>query len=65
MALAGRQGADFIVYSGDLQNTPYKADEWFKTKGTASNADGLRWFEDMQTTRWMARSACRGRRSST
>ena len=50
LALAGRQGVDFIVYSGDLQNTPYKADEWFKTRGAANNPDGLRWFEEMQQT---------------
>jgi len=47
--LAGQQGADFIMYNGDLQNTPYKAGEWFSLPGTPE-AENLRWFNIMQQT---------------
>jgi hypothetical protein len=47
--LAGQQRADFIVYNGDLQNTPYKSGEWFDVPGTSEPSD-LRWFNVMQQT---------------
>ena len=49
LKLAGQQEADFIIYNGDLVNTPYKAGEWFSVPETPEE-DGLRWFNMMQQT---------------
>lgn len=47
--LAGQQGADFIIYNGDLVNTACHAGEWFSVPGT-SEEDDKRWFNAMQQT---------------
>ncbi|NWF54955.1 MAG: metallophosphoesterase family protein [Syntrophaceae bacterium] len=47
--LAGQQGADFIVYNGDLVNDPIRAGEWFSLPGTPE-VDERRWFNVMQQT---------------
>jgi hypothetical protein len=47
--LAGQQGADFIVYNGDLVNDPARAGEWFSLPGTPE-IDDRRWFNVMQQT---------------
>ena len=47
--LAGEQGADFIVYNGDLVNDPIRAGEWFSLPGTPE-IDERRWFNVMQQT---------------
>jgi hypothetical protein len=45
----GQRDLDFILYNGDLQNTPYKAGEWFTVPGTTEQ-DDKRWFNVMQQT---------------
>jgi hypothetical protein len=45
----GQRDLDFIVYNGDLENTPYKAGEWFTVPGTTEQ-DDKRWFNVMQQT---------------
>ena len=47
--MAGQQGADFIVYNGDLVNDPTRAGEWFSLPGTPEIED-RRWFNVMQQT---------------
>jgi hypothetical protein len=47
--MAGQQGADLILYNGDLQNTPAKVGEWFSYPGT-TEPDDHRWFNVMQQT---------------
>jgi hypothetical protein len=44
--MAGRQNADFILYAGDFQNTPWKAAEWFPVEGSfiAPEEKGREWF---------------------
>lgn len=46
----GQQKPDFIIYGGDLQNTPWKAGEWFFVEDCfiAPNELGKTWFEIMQ-----------------
>lgn len=46
----GQNKPDFIIYGGDLQNTPWKAGEWFKLDNCfiAENEKGKSWFEIMQ-----------------
>lgn len=50
--MAGRQNADFILYAGDFQNTPWKAAEWFPVEGSfiAPEEKGREWFTAMQQT---------------
>lgn len=43
----GQTGADLFLYNGDLQNTPYKAGEWFDLPGTTEESD-KRWFNVLQ-----------------
>ena len=50
--LAGKQNADFILYAGDLQNTPWKIGEWFPVEDCfiAPEENGKEWFTAMQQT---------------
>ena len=49
--MIGRSNIDFIVYNGDLQNTPWKAGEWFPVEGCHhSDKTGKEWFTVMQQT---------------
>jgi len=50
--LAGQQNADFIIYAGDFQNTPWKIGEWFPVDGCfiAPAEKGKEWFTAMQQT---------------
>jgi hypothetical protein len=47
---AGQTKPDFIIYPGDLQNTPWKSSEWFPVEGSfvAEEEAGKTWFEIMQ-----------------
>lgn len=55
--MAGQMRPDFIIYSGDLQNTPWKSSEWFPVPGVyAVPAEkGKEWFPVMQQTEGGAR----------
>ncbi|MEG2380959.1 MAG: alkaline phosphatase [Oscillospiraceae bacterium] len=46
----GQNKPDFIIYGGDLINTPWKAGEWFAIEDCfiADNEKGKSWFEIMQ-----------------
>lgn len=48
--LIGQQKPSFILYGGDLQNTPWKAGEWFALDNCyiADEEKGKSWFEIMQ-----------------
>lgn len=48
----GRQKVDFLIYNGDMQNTPWKAGEWFPVKNCFINKEeaGKEWFTVMQQT---------------
>lgn len=50
--MAGKQEANFILYAGDFQNTPWKAAEWFPVEGSfiAPEEKGREWFTVMQQT---------------
>jgi hypothetical protein len=49
--MAGQQGADLIIYNGDLENTPAKVGEWFSYPGAdVTEGDDHRWFNVMQQT---------------
>ena len=50
--MIGRSNIDFIVYNGYLQNTPWKAGEWFPVAGCCIHPDeaGKEWFTVMQHT---------------
>lgn len=45
----GQNKPDFIIYGGDLENTPWKAGEWFPVEDcfTAEGEEGKSWFEIM------------------
>jgi hypothetical protein len=49
---AGQQDAEFIIYAGDLQNTPWKAAEWFPVENSyiAPEEKGKEWFTTLQQT---------------
>lgn len=46
----GQNKPDFIIYEGDMVNTPWKAGEWFKLENCFINPaeKGKTWFEIMQ-----------------
>lgn len=46
----GQNKPDFIIYEGDMGNTPWKAGEWFDLENCFVNPDedGKTWFEIMQ-----------------
>lgn len=46
----GQNKPDFIIYEGDMGNTPWKAGEWFDIEKcfVAPDEDGKSWFEIMQ-----------------
>ena len=46
----GQNKPDFIIYEGDMGNTPWKAGEWFDLDNCFVNPDedGKSWFEIMQ-----------------
>lgn len=46
----GQNKPDFIIYEGDMGNTPWKAGEWFDLDNcfVAPEEDGKSWFEIMQ-----------------
>lgn len=49
--MAGQQGADLIIYNGDLVNHPTWLGEWLSYPGTSvSGPDDHRWFNVMQQT---------------
>ena len=50
--IAGQQDAEFILYAGDLQNTPWKAGEWFPVDNCfiAPEEKGKEWFTALQQT---------------
>jgi hypothetical protein len=50
--LAGQQDANFILFAGDLQNTPWKAGEWFPVDGCfiAPEEKGKEWFTVLNQT---------------
>ena len=52
--IAGQQGADLIIYNGDMANVTYRAGEWFTLPGTPEE-DGKRWFNVLQQTTGGAR----------
>lgn len=57
VGMAGRENADFIIYAGDFQNTPWKASEWFPVENcfTKPEEKGKEWFTAMQQTEGGAR----------
>ena len=46
----GQNKPNFIIYGGDLQNTPWKAGEWFPVEGcfAVEEEKGKEWFTAMQ-----------------